>query len=118
MLFRIDHASPVTLAEQLAIQVRRDIDAGTLTPGTPLPPARELAAALGINMHTVLRAYHALHDEGVLEMRRGRGAWISATAKPGRAQLTELRAQILSESRKHGLTTDELIDFIRGADTP
>ncbi|MGO3885191.1 MAG: GntR family transcriptional regulator [Mycetocola sp.] len=118
MLFRIDHASAVSLAEQLAIQVRRDVDNGTLSQGDRLPPARELATALSINMHTVLRAYQSLKDEGYVEMRRGRGAWISSQAAPGRARLTQLATEIRAEADKLGLSTDDLIRLIRGEHTP
>ena len=51
-------------------------------PGDRLPSAREVAEALDINLHTVLRAYQQLRDESLIDLRRGRGAMVSASAAP------------------------------------
>ena len=88
MFWRIDTTSEQTLADQLAAQVRRAVTTGQVEPGERLPSARELAAMLDINLHTVLRAYQALRDEGVLELRRGRGATIAANAAATRSSVT------------------------------
>lgn len=89
MLIRIDPTSPLALSEQVAAAVRRAIAEGQLNAGERLPPAREVAGSLGINMHTVLRGYQRLRDEGLLELRRGRGAVLTAAATSSRAQLIE-----------------------------
>jgi GntR family transcriptional regulator len=108
MLFRVDHASAVSLAEQIAVQVRVAILDGDLASGERLPPARELATALGVNMHTVLRAYGELRDERIIEMRQGRGAWVRQDVEPGFVRLTELAEQLLIEARKLGLSPLEI----------
>lgn len=59
---------------------------GRLKPGDRLPAGQEVAEALGINAHTVLHAYRQLRLEGLVDVRRGRGAVISAAA----ARLTDL----------------------------
>ncbi|MGO1507030.1 MAG: GntR family transcriptional regulator [Microbacteriaceae bacterium] len=82
MLIRIDADSTRPLFEQVASSVRGDLVAGRLTPGDRLPTAREVAEALDINLHTVLRAYQQLRDEGLIDLRRGRGAVVSASAAP------------------------------------
>jgi len=82
MLIRIDAESNRPLFEQVASSVRGDILAGRIVPGDRLPTAREVAEALEINLHTVLRAYQQLRDEGLVDLRRGRGAVISASAAP------------------------------------
>lgn len=82
MLIRIDADSPRPLFEQVASSVRGGILAGRVGPGDRLPAARDVAEALDINLHTVLRAYQQLRDEGLVDLRRGRGAVIAASAAP------------------------------------
>src|SRR4051794_26221349 len=82
MLIKVDVDSSRSLFDQVAASIRTDIVAGRLAPGDRLPSARELAEALEINLHTVLRAYQQLRDEGLVDLRRGRGAVISASAAP------------------------------------
>ena len=71
--FEIDPSSLVPLHEQVAAAIRRAIADDEARPGERLPPARDLAAVLGVNANTVLRALRTLRDEGLLEFRRGRG---------------------------------------------
>ncbi|WP_432136962.1 MULTISPECIES: GntR family transcriptional regulator [unclassified Streptomyces] len=114
MLFRVLPDSPVPLGEQIAACVRGAIADGTATPGERLPPAREVAASLGVNVHTVLRGYGRLRDEGLIELRRGRGAAI--TAGPGvvdRARLTEGVHRLVSQARRLGLTDQEFLSLVR-----
>lgn len=112
MLVRIDSESAQGLADQIAGQVRGALVAGSLHPGERLPPARELAAGLGVNMHTVLRAYSMLRDEGLIELRRGRGAQVRADVNVGRAAFEDqLRAVVESASRL-GMSRDQLIQQI------
>ncbi|MET0955411.1 MAG: GntR family transcriptional regulator [Cryobacterium sp.] len=113
MLFRVDQASTVSIAEQLAVQVRAAVADGTLAPGTRLPPARELASALDINMHTVLRAYAQLRDDGLLEMRQGRGASVRADAGAGTVRLAELADALLAEARKLGVSLPDVLTLIQ-----
>ena len=70
---RIDHSSPVPLHEQVAAALRRAIADGEAGPGERLPPARDLAAVLGVNANTVFRALWALREEGLVEFRRAGG---------------------------------------------
>ena len=77
----IDHGSRVPLHEQVAAAVRRAIAEGEAGPGERLPPARDLAAVLGVNANTVFRALRTLRDEGLVEFRRGRGVSVTG-ARP------------------------------------
>ncbi|MFF4590336.1 GntR family transcriptional regulator [Streptomyces sp. NPDC001388] len=121
MLFRVHPGSPVPLGEQIAACVRGAIADGTAAPGERLPPARQVAESLGVNVHTVLRGYQRLRDEGLIELRRGRGAVV--TAAPGvadQARLNEAVHRLVSQARELGLTDQELLAMVHDslADAP
>lgn len=117
MLFRIDPSASTSLAQQIAIQVRTAIADGTLSPGERLPPARELATSLQVNMHTVLRAYGQLRDEGLIEMRPSRGAYVKNDAGSALVRISELTRQLVTEAKRMGLSAAEVhsrIDRLMG----
>jgi GntR family transcriptional regulator len=113
MLFRVDPAAPVPLADQIAAQVRGGVVRGELTPGERLPPARELAGVLEVNLHTVLRAYARLRDEGLIELRRGRGAVVRGDADANRLRVVELARAFVGEARRLGLAEPEMLAMIK-----
>ena len=80
MLIRINPESDEPLFVQVAAAVRAQIAAGDARPGDRLPSARDLASGLGVNVHTVLHAYQDLRDEGLVDLRRGRGAVVTEAA--------------------------------------
>ena len=114
MLFRVDTAAEIPLWEQLSGSIRACAIAGQLRAGERLPSARDLAASLDINVHTVLRAYQLMRDEGLIELRRGRGAIvIDRTHDYG-----DLRAAIahtVTEARALGVSATALTALIREA---
>jgi GntR family transcriptional regulator len=107
MLIKVDAGSSEPLFAQIAAQVRAGIAKGRIAEGERLPSARELADALGVNMHTVLRAYGDLRDEGLVDMRRRRGV-IVRPATDGRARLLELARDLAAEAARQGITKAEL----------
>ncbi|GIF51369.1 GntR family transcriptional regulator [Asanoa ferruginea] len=113
MLFTVDHASPLALADQIAGQVRGGLARGEIEPGERLPPARDLATALEVNMHTVLRAYAQLRDEGLIDLRRGRGAVVRRHVSAERIRLTELARAFVTEARRLGLGDDDITALIK-----
>jgi DNA-binding transcriptional regulator YhcF (GntR family) len=115
VLIGIDPASPVPLGDQVAAAVRRNIAAGAVGPGDRLPAARDLAASLDVNVHTVLRGYQQLRDEGLIELRRGRGAVVSATATADELALTEAAGRLVAAARRLGLAEADVLDAVRQA---
>ncbi len=106
----IDRSGSVALHDQVAAQIRRAIADGEAGPGERLPLARDLAAVLGVNKNTVLRALHILRDEGLLEFRRGRGITVAGTTERG-AVLTRAR-NLLEFARQQGYDRSEVIQMI------
>ncbi len=115
MLFRVDPSSGLPLGEQIAGCVRGAIADGSVRAGERLPSAREVARSLGVNMHTVLRGYQQLRDEGLLELRRGRGAVVTGEASPRRAQLADQARALVSDARALGLTDGEVIALVKAS---
>lgn len=112
MLLTIDAQSERPLFEQVAAAVRTAIAAGRLEAGEKLPPAREIAAGLGVNLHTVLHAFQDLRDEGLIDLRRGRGAVVTTAA----ASLSELHVeiqQLVARAAALGLSPDTLAALIK-----
>jgi GntR family transcriptional regulator len=113
VLFRVDSGSAVPLGDQIAGSVRGAIADGSVGAGERLPAAREVAASLGVNVHTVLRGYQRLKEEGLIELRRGRGAVVTGVASPGRARLGQAAERLIDEARRLGLSDDEIVTVVR-----
>lgn len=112
MLFRVDPSSRVGLAQQIAARVRGAVASGELQAGERLPAARDLAAGLDVNMHTVLRAYAMLRDEGLIELRRGRGAQVRADASAEQADLHGMIRALVEAADRHGMSREALVSHI------
>jgi GntR family transcriptional regulator len=106
----IDRSGPLALHDQVAAQIRRAIAAGEAAPGERLPLAKDLAAVLGVNKNTVLRALHILREEGLLEFRRGRGITVAGTPERG-AVLARVR-NLLEFAQQQGYGHKEIIQMI------
>jgi len=76
MLIRIDLQSDEPIYQQLFNQIVEGIASGALQPGETLPSVRSLAADLGINLHTVGKAYTHLKQEGYIQIHRQKGALV------------------------------------------
>ncbi len=76
MYWNIDFSSDEALYLQLCNQIIMDIATETLRDGDSLPSVRQLADLIGINMHTVNKAYALLKQEGFVKLDRRKGAFI------------------------------------------
>lgn len=90
VLVCVDPSNDRPIYAQVADAVRRAAANAELRPGQKLPAATEIAQSLGVNKHTVLHAYQELRDEGLVDLRRGRGAIITALAD----DLVKLREEV------------------------
>jgi GntR family transcriptional regulator len=110
---KLDGTNRTPLFEQVAGEIRRAIADGEAGPGDRLPPARDLAAVMGVNANTVLRALRILRDEGILEFRQGRGVTVAGGALQRSTVLTKAR-ELAQIARRQGYGRDELIEMIEG----
>ena len=114
MLIHLVEASPATFAEQISAQIRLAVARGDVLRGERLPSAKELAAALGINMHTVLRAYDSLRESGIIDLRRGRGAVVVGGDVPAVRSLFEALGELVSDAGRLGINPAELSALVKG----
>jgi GntR family transcriptional regulator len=108
---KIDRSEPLELHEQVAAELRRAIAEREARPGERLPPARDLAAVLGVNRNTVLRALRLLRDERLLEFHRGRAATVAKTSPS--AAVTAKASELVRFARRQGYGRQELVELIR-----
>jgi GntR family transcriptional regulator len=108
----IDRSEPVALHDQVAAEIRRAIAEGEAGPGERLPLVKDIAAVLGVNKNTVLRAVHILRDEGLLEFRRGRG--ITVTGTPQRSAVLRQVRELVAFARQQGYRREDIIGMIEG----
>jgi GntR family transcriptional regulator len=107
---KLDPAERADLHEQVAAEIRRAIAEGEAKPGDRLPPVRDIAAVLDVNRNTVLRALRDLRDEGLLELRRGRGVTVIGTPQQGVVHARAL--ELLELARRNGYRREELVELI------
>lgn len=81
MFIRIDQTLADPLYQQIRDEIVRGIAQGELAPGDALPSVRSLAGDLGINLHTVNKAYALLRDEGFVLMKGRSGAFIAPVGR-------------------------------------
>ena len=107
---RSTSTTPPTSTNKSPSEIRRAIADGEAKPGERLPPAKDLAAILGVNTNTVLRSLRLLRDEELLEFRRGRGISVAGTAERG--AVVQRARDLVDFARQQGYRVDELIEII------
>ena len=119
MIIRIDQMDRMPVYQQIRNQIVAAIGQGELCPTDRLPSVRSLASDLGINIHTVNKAYAVLRDEGYLFMRGRSGAIVAdfkQTATPERIainseELAEKLQQLALEHRAQGGTKESFLEI-------
>src|ERR1700755_404591 len=101
MFVLIDQTATMPVFAQIEASITTQIATG----------ARELADSLGVNVHTVLRAYQGLRDGGQIELRRGRGAVVVGGPTAGRVRDAVARAA--AEAKSAGIPIGTLLALVR-----
>ncbi len=91
MGIRIDKHSGTPVYIQIMNQIKKEIILGRIKEGDKLPPTRELAKSLGVNINTILKAYERLQFEGVIQARHGIGYFVAKNSFIDNTVLDKIR---------------------------
>jgi DNA-binding transcriptional regulator YhcF (GntR family) len=100
---------------QVADEIKALIVREVLPPGAALPPVRQLATDLGVNLNTVAVAYRALRDEGLISIRHGSGAVVEVRPAKATTKAKDLRrtlGAVLTEMVLSGMRRAEIMDVV------
>lgn len=116
MFIQLDFESKEPIYLQLVQQIIEGIAKKKLLPGEALPSVRSLAADIGINLHTVNKAYQQLKQEGFILIHRQKGVVINPDGVPkaDEAYSTELKIKLrplIAESVCRNLSEDEFAEL-------
>ena len=116
MVFTIDFNSDEAIYIQLCNQIITCIAMEEMRDGDILPSVRQLADVVGVNMHTVNKAYSVLREEGFIKLDRRRGAVIAVDADKLSAmrELTDDMRVIVAKALCKNLTPDEIHSLVDG----
>lgn len=116
MIFRIDFDSEVPIYIQIKNQVIEGIARGEIESEEEMPSVRALAEDIGVNMHTVNKAYTLLKDEGYIKIDRRKGAVVSLNLNQSmekfKDNLNENLYYYMAECFNRGLSKDEIKSYI------
>jgi GntR family transcriptional regulator len=114
MFLTIDTTDPRPIYQQVADGVKALIAQGQLAEGAPLPPLRQLAADLGVNLNTIATAYKTLQDAGLIVVKHGSGAIVASQTSTERSEeelVRPLRAA-LTDLILAGLPTEKIARIV------
>lgn len=111
MIVTIDFQGDRPIYEQLCRQIVEAVARGQLSPGEELPSVRQLGEQLGVNMHTIHKAYRWLKEEGYVVMDRRKGASL-ADPLPTKEENWDLRRKeelrfLLADGKNRGLGLED-----------
>ena len=114
MLIEIDFNSEESIYIQLRNQVILGIATANIHEGDSLPSVRQLAETIGVNMHTVNKAYNVLKQEGFITLDKRRGAVIALDENKIRA-VEEMRQQlqiVLAKACCRAISREEIHELV------
>ena len=113
MIFKLNPTAGQPLYLQLIQQVRHAVETGVIKDGDLMPGIRALAEELVVSHNTVAKAYTELEHEGLLELRHGSGAYVSARrgvkSRTERVRMAQERVrELVAALQSDGLSNDEI----------
>ena len=115
MILEIDFNSDEAIYVQLRNQIVLGIACAEFTDGQSLPSVRQLAQVLGVNMHTVNKAYSILREEGYLKLDRRKGAVISVETEEKQKELESMEQELqplIAQAICKGISKEEMCDLV------
>ena len=114
MIIKIDFNSSEAIYMQLSNQIIMGIATSQLQEGDSLPSVRHLAEEIGINMHTVNKAYAVLREEGIIHLDRRRGAVIAIDMNKLQAleDMKQQLAVVLAKGRCKNITKEDVYTLV------
>ena len=114
MIIKIDFNSSEAIYMQLRNQIIMGIATSQLQEGDSLPSVRHLAEEIGINMHTVNKAYSVLREEGIIHLDRRRGAVITIDMNKLQAleDMKQQLAVVLAKGRCKNITKEDVYTLV------
>ncbi|HLJ91378.1 MAG TPA: GntR family transcriptional regulator [Candidatus Angelobacter sp.] len=124
MFLTINAGDARPIYQQVADGIKELIASGKLAEGTPLPPVRQLAADLGVNLNTIATAYRELQRDGLLAVKHGSGSVVASSTtaersldellRPLRTALTQMVLAGLPQKKILQLVINELQTVMQG----
>lgn len=114
MYITIDELDRRPIYRQVADEIKALIARGSLSEGMALPPVRQVADDLGVNLNTIAAAYRELQKEGLLKVRHGSGAVVSSrrTTQQSDADLRKGLRAGLAHLALAGLPKSEILEIV------
>jgi GntR family transcriptional regulator len=114
MLLTIDTTDARPIYQQVADGIKELIAHGKLEEGAALPPVRQLAADLGVNLNTIATAYRELARDGLVVIKHGSGCEVAARAATDRShdELARTLRTALTELVLAGLPTKRILKMV------
>ena len=117
MYITIDERDGRPIYRQVVDEIKVLIARGELEEGSTLPPVRQVAADLGVNLNTIAFAYRQLQQEGLIRVRHGAGAVVISRIIE-KSESERLQAKLgaaLTDLVLSGLTRAEVIGLVNNA---
>ncbi len=117
MYITIDETDRRPIYQQVVDEIKAIIAAGELPEGSSLPPVRQVAADLGVNLNTIAFAYRRLQKEGLIKLKHGSGAVVISRVVPKRDEerLQSKLMPVLTDMMLQGLSRSEVIALVNNA---
>lgn len=114
MYITIDETDRRPIYQQIIDEIKAIIASGELPEGSALPPVRQVAADLGVNLNTVAFAYRKLQSAGLIKVRHGSGAVVitRVIAKSDEERLESKLMPVLTDMVLAGMTKSEVLAMV------